>query len=58
MESYKLAKSELEKVWIEKTMHECKYNQSKAALRLEMSRGSLRSKLAEHFGDKYFRDSE
>lgn len=56
--SYQVAKTELERVWIEKTMQDCKYNQSKAAKRLDMSRGSLRMKLKEHFGNRYFRDSE
>jgi len=55
--NYRIAKVEFEKSWIEKTMVTCKYNQSRAAIRLGMSRGSLRTKLKEYFGSKYFRNS-
>lgn len=57
-DTYRSVKAKLEKFWIEKTMNECKYNQSKAANRLGMSRGCLRMKLEKYFGNKYFRDSE
>ena len=57
-ETYKSAKAEFEKGWIERVMQECKYNQSRAAIKLDMSRGTLRYKLKEYFGNKYFRDSE
>lgn len=56
--SYATAKIAFEKGWIEQTMKDCKYNQSKAAKRLEMSRGCLRAKLALYFGNRYFRDTE
>jgi DNA-binding protein Fis len=55
--SYQTAKLELEKGWIEKMMQDCNYNQSRAAANLGMSRGTLRMKLKEYFGDKYFRSS-
>ncbi len=58
MSTYAYAKQEFEKSWIERTMQECKYNQSKAAKRLGISRGGLRIKLEKHFGNKYFRDSD
>lgn len=57
-ESYKEAQHKLESYWLQKTMQQCKYNQSKAAKKMEISRGTLRAKLKEHFGDLYFRDSE
>lgn len=57
-DSYRVAKTEFEKAWLEKTMEDCKYNQSKAANRLGMSRGCLRMRLEKYFGNKYFRDSE
>lgn len=56
MTTFKKAKEQLEKVWIENTMLDCKLNQSKAAIKLGLSRGSLRTKLAKHFGNKYFRN--
>jgi DNA-binding protein Fis len=39
-------------------MHSTKYNQSKAAIKMGWSRGTLRGKLKEHFGNEYFRDSD
>lgn len=56
--SYTQAKQELEKSWLEQTIKDCKYNQSKTAKVLGMSRGTLRTRLKEYFGNKYFRDSE
>jgi len=43
----------LEKVYIEHVFKLSKYNQSKAAAALGLSRGGLRGKLKEHFGDQY-----
>lgn len=48
-----LAKAE--KHVIRLAMKRCKGNQSIAALALGISRGTLRTKLKEYFGDKYFR---
>ena len=47
----------LEKETLRYVMHAVKYNQSKAAKQMGISRGSLRMKLAKHFGNEYFRDS-
>lgn len=44
-----------EKHVIELAMHRCKNNQSVAAKALGLSRGTLRTKLKQYFGDKYFR---
>jgi Fis family transcriptional regulator len=44
--------------WLKKVMHSTKYNQSKAAIKMGWSRGTLRGKLKEHFGNEYFRDSD
>ncbi len=56
--TYIIAKQVFEKHWLAKTMQECKYNQSRAAIRMGMSRGTLRAKLREHFQNEYFRDTE
>ncbi len=40
--------------WMKKT--NC--NQTKTAVALNLSRGALRYKLKEHFGDEYFRSSK
>ena len=34
-------------------MEHCRYNQSRVAQKLGLSRGTLRHKLIEHFGDQY-----
>jgi Fis family transcriptional regulator, factor for inversion stimulation protein len=34
-------------------MEHCKYNQSRAAIMLGISRGTLRTKLRRYFDDKY-----
>lgn len=47
-----------EKAVLENVMAQVKYNQSKAAKKLGLSRGTLRVKLKEHFGNLYFRDEE
>lgn len=41
--------------YIEYALQECRYNQSETARRLGISRGNLRSKLKEYFGDKYIK---
>lgn len=45
--------AEIEKNYIEFIYQQSRYNQSKAAKMLGLSRGCLRMKLEEHFGDKY-----
>lgn len=43
----------LEKEYIEHIYKRCKYNQSRAAKALGLSRGTLRSKLKYYFDDEY-----
>jgi len=45
----------VEKSLLDLTMEICGYNQSRAAMALGLSRGCFRTKLKQHFGDKYFR---
>lgn len=47
-----------EKEILKTIMKVCKYNQSRAAINLGVSRGCLRAKLAHHFKDAYFTQSE
>lgn len=42
---------------IEHVLKECRYNQSRTAKKLNLSRGCLRTKLKQYFGDKYFRNT-
>lgn len=56
--SYEDALATLEAAYLEKTMKDTKYNQSRAAIKMGLSRGTLRTKLREHFGSLYFRDAE
>lgn len=49
---------ELEKEVLETAIKTSRYNQTKAAKKLGISRGSFRSKLREHFGNKYFSNAE
>ncbi len=56
--TYKEAKKALDKYYFQGTMKECKYNQSKAAKKLGISRGTFRNKLEQYFGSEYFRDTE
>jgi DNA-binding protein Fis len=44
---------QLEAEYIEHVYELARYNQSKAALMLGLSRGNLRHKLKQYFGDKY-----
>ncbi len=43
----------IEKDYIEYVLEMCKYNQSKTAIALGISRGCLRMKMKQYFGDKY-----
>lgn len=45
--------AELEKQYIEHIHEICRYNQSRTARMLGVSRGTLRKKLKHYFGDKY-----
>lgn len=45
--------AELEKSYIEHVYKLARYNQSKAAKWLGLSRGTFRKKLYQYFGDKY-----
>lgn len=44
---------ELEAKYLEYAYARCKYNQTRCARELGMSRGTFRSKLKQHFGDRY-----
>ena len=55
---YQINLAELEKQSLRHIMRSTKYNQSKAANKMGISRGTLRTKLKEYFGTEYFRDSE
>jgi DNA-binding NtrC family response regulator len=48
--------NELEADVLTLTLHVCKFNQSRTAIALGWSRGTLRTKLKHHFGEKYFRN--
>lgn len=50
---YQLVLGEIEPPLLQAVMEHCKYNQSRAADMLGMSRGTLRTKLRFYFGDKY-----
>jgi len=50
-------RKDFESSYIQHVLALCLYNQSKAAKKLGMSRGCLRMKMKEYYGDKYFRDS-
>jgi Fis family transcriptional regulator len=56
--TYQDALNDLERTWLKKIMEQTKYNQSKAAKLLGMSRSTIRVKLREHFGEEYFRGTE
>ena len=43
----------IEKEVLQAVMKSAKYNQSKAAKLFGVSRGTMRTKLKEHFGDEY-----
>lgn len=46
---------QFERDLIHGTFVECRYNQSRAARKLGVSRGTLRSILIQHFGDRYIK---
>jgi Fis family transcriptional regulator len=50
---YKVIKDSLDRIIFESTMKVCRYNQSRASKILGVSRGTLRTKLLEYFGDTY-----
>lgn len=49
----KQGRVDLEKAYFEFVYKNSRYNQSRAAKLLGLSRGCFRTKLFEHFGDKY-----
>lgn len=50
---YQFVLEEVEIPLFRAVMEHCKYNQSRAALMLGISRGTLRTKLRRYFDDKY-----
>lgn len=50
---YQLVLEEVEIPLFKAVMEHCKYNQSRAAILLGISRGTLRTKLRTYFDDKY-----
>tara|TARA_B100000749_G_C18124494_1_gene341240 strand:+ start:277 stop:543 length:267 start_codon:yes stop_codon:yes gene_type:complete len=50
---YDMVIEQVEQPLFQATIEHCKYNQSKAAEVLGISRGTLRTKLKKHFDDKY-----
>ena len=50
---YQLVLEEVETPLFKAVMEHCKYNQSRAAIMLGISRGTLRTKLRKYFDDKY-----
>lgn len=53
MTDYEKYKEEFEQQWLQGTMEKHRWNQSKTAIALGMSRGTLRTKLKQYFGNKY-----
>ena len=50
---YQFVLEEVETPLLKAVMEYCKYNQSRAAIMLGISRGTLRTKLRHYFDDKY-----
>lgn len=50
---YQFVLEEVETPLFKAVMEHCKYNQSRAAIMLGISRGTLRTKLRKYFDDKY-----
>ena len=50
---YQLVMEEIEVPLLKAVMEHCKYNQSRAAVMLGLSRGTLRTKLRKYFDDQY-----
>ncbi len=57
---YQLVMEEIEAPLLKAVMERCKYNQSRAAVMLGLSRGTLRTKLRKYFDEQYTgsRDNE
>lgn len=57
---YQLVMEEIEAPLLKSVMEYCKYNQSRAAIMLGLSRGTLRTKLRKYFDEQYTgtRDNE
>ena len=55
---YRLVMEEVEAPLYRAAMEHCRYNQSRAALLLNVSRSTLRRKLTYYFGDKYLGTSD
>lgn len=53
VELYQFVLEEVETPLLKAVMEHCKYNQSRAAIILGISRGTLRTKLRHYFDDKY-----
>lgn len=53
LDLYKFVLEEIETPLFKAVMEYCKYNQSRAAVMLGISRGTLRTKLRHYFDDKY-----
>ena len=53
VELYQFVLEEVETPLLKAVMEHCKYNQSRAAVILGISRGTLRTKLRHYFDDKY-----
>lgn len=53
VELYNFVLEEVEIPLFKAVMEHCKYNQSRAAIVLGISRGTLRTKLRKYFDDKY-----
>jgi Fis family transcriptional regulator, factor for inversion stimulation protein len=53
VELYRFFIEEIETPLFRAVMEHCKYNQSRAAIILGISRGTLRTKLRRYFDDKY-----
>lgn len=53
VDMYKIVMEEIEASLFRAVMEHCKYNQSRAAVMLGISRGTLRTKLRRYFDDKY-----
>lgn len=51
---YEIVLNEIEPPLLQALMEHTRYNQSKAASILGLSRGTIRKKLALYFGEKYF----
>ena len=53
LDLYQFVLEEIETPLFRAVMEHCKYNQSRAAIMLGISRGTIRTKLRRYFDDKY-----